>query len=191
MMHNLGEIEKDAELMQAVAGGSASASRIVVDLYLNSAYRLALRILGDVGLAEDMAQEAFIRLWKQAPKWQAKARIGTWLHRVTHNLCVDYLRKQRRYSDEEVPDMADPTPSVVEQKIREQLGDKVTEALQKLPARQRIAISLVHFEECGNIEAAEIMDISVDALESLLARGRRRLKELLLPARRMLDGVER
>lgn len=191
MMHNLGEIEKDAELMQAVAGGGASASRIVVDLYLNSAYRLALRILGDVGLAEDMAQEAFIRLWKQAPKWQAKARIGTWLHRVTHNLCVDYLRKQRRYSDEEVPDMADPTPSVVEQKIREQLGDKVTEALQKLPARQRIAISLVHFEECGNIEAAEIMDISVDALESLLARGRRRLKELLLPARRMLDGVER
>ncbi|WP_334130324.1 RNA polymerase sigma factor [Sneathiella sp.] len=191
MMHNLGEIEKDAELMQAVAGGSASASRIVVDLYLNSAYRLALRILGDVGLAEDMAQEAFIRLWKQAPKWQAKARIGTWLHRVTHNLCVDYLRKQRRYSDEEVPDTADPTPSVVEQKIREQLGDKVTEALQKLPARQRIAISLVHFEECGNIEAAEIMDISVDALESLLARGRRRLKELLLPARRMLDGVER
>lgn len=191
MMHNLSDIEKDAELMQAVAGGNASASRIVVDLYLSSSYRLALRILGDASLAEDMAQEAFIRLWKQAPKWQAQARIGTWLHRVTHNLCVDYLRRQRRYSDEEVPDVADPAPTVLEQQARRQIGDKVTEALQKLPARQRIAISLVHFEECGNIEAAEIMNISVDALESLLARGRRKLKELLMPARRMLDGVER
>src|SRR5690606_9459753 len=191
MMHNLSDIEKDAELKQAVAGGNASASRIVVDLYLSSSYRLALRILGDASLAEDMAQEAFIRLWKQAPKWQAQARIGTWLHRVTHNLCVDYLRRQRRYSDEEVPDVADPAPTVLEQQARRQIGDKVTEALQKLPARQRIAISLVHFEECGNIEAAEIMNISVDALESLLARGRRKLKELLMPARRMLDGVER
>jgi RNA polymerase sigma-70 factor (ECF subfamily) len=161
-----------------------------VDLYLNGAYRLALRILGDASLAEDMAQEAFIRLWKQAPKWQPKAQIRTWLHRVTHNLCVDYLRKQKRYSDDEVPEMADPAPNALELKAQRQLGDKVTEALQKLPARQRIAISLVHFEECGNMEAAAIMDISVEALESLLARGRRKLKELLLPARRMLDGVE-
>ncbi|WP_293949625.1 RNA polymerase sigma factor [Sneathiella sp.] len=190
MMHSLGDIEKDAELMQAVAGGNASASRVVVDLYLNGAYRLALRILGDASLAEDMAQEAFIRLWKQAPKWQPKAQIRTWLHRVTHNLCVDYLRKQKRYSDDEVPEMADPAPNALELKAQRQLGDKVTEALQKLPARQRIAISLVHFEECGNMEAAAIMDISVEALESLLARGRRKLKELLLPARRMLDGVE-
>tara|TARA_R110002094_G_scaffold132497_2_gene125362 strand:- start:244 stop:819 length:576 start_codon:yes stop_codon:yes gene_type:complete len=190
MMHSLGDIEKDAELMQAVAGGNASASRVVVDLYLNGAYRLALRILGDASLAEDMAQEAFIRLWKQAPKWQPKAQIRTWLHRVTHNLCIDYLRKQKRYSDDEVPEMADPAPNALELKAQRQLGDKVTEALQKLPARQRIAISLVHFEECGNMEAAAIMDISVEALESLLARGRRKLKELLLPARRMLDGVE-
>ena len=190
-MHNLSEIEKDAALMQEVADGNASASRIVADLYLNRSYRLALRILGDNSLAEDMAQEAFIRLWKQAPKWQAKAQIKTWLHRVTHNLCVDYLRKQKRFSDDEVPDMEDPRPGVLELKAQQQLGDKVTEAMQKLPARQRIAISLVHFEECGNIEAAAIMDISVDALESLLARGRRKLKQLLLPARQLMDGEER
>nr|WP_241691223.1 sigma-70 family RNA polymerase sigma factor [Sneathiella chungangensis] len=177
--------------MQEVADGNASASRIIADLYLNGSYRLAMRILGDNGLAEDMAQEAFIRLWKQAPKWQAKAQIKTWLHRVTHNLCVDYLRKQKRYSDDEIPDVEDPRPGVLEIKAQQQLGDKVTEALQKLPARQRIAISLVHFEECGNIEAAAIMDISVDALESLLARGRRKLKELLLPARRLMDGEDR
>lgn len=191
MMHSLSEIDKDAALMQEVADGNASASRIIADLYLNGSYRLAMRILGDNGLAEDMAQEAFIRLWKQAPKWQAKAQIKTWLHRVTHNLCVDYLRKQKRYSDDEIPDVEDPRPGVLEIKAQQQLGDKVTEALQKLPTRQRIAISLVHFEECGNIEAAAIMDISVDALESLLARGRRKLKELLLPARRLMDGEDR
>ncbi|MEX1037022.1 MAG: sigma-70 family RNA polymerase sigma factor [Sneathiella sp.] len=187
-MRNPSEIEKDAALMQEVANGTASASRLVAGLYLDGSYRLALRILGDSGLAEDIAQEAFIKLWKQAPKWQAKAQIKTWLHRVTYNLCVDYLRKQRRYSDDEMPDVEDTRPGVLELKAQQQLGDKVIEALQKLPARQRIAISLVHFEECGNIEAAAIMEISVDALESLLARGRRKLKELLLPARRLMDG---
>ncbi|MDF2366256.1 sigma-70 family RNA polymerase sigma factor [Sneathiella sp.] len=177
--------------MQEVAGGNASASRMVADLYLDRSYRLALRILGDKSLAEDMAQEAFIKLWKQAPKWQAKAQIKTWLHRVTHNLCVDYLRAQKRYSDEEVPDMEDPKPDVLQMKAQQQLGDKVNEALQKLPVRQRIAISLVHYEECGNIEAAATMKISVDALESLLARGRRKLKELLVPARRLMEGEEK
>ncbi|MCC3304187.1 sigma-70 family RNA polymerase sigma factor [Sneathiella sp. HT1-7] len=189
-MHKSSEIEKDAKLMQEVANGNASASRMIADLYLDRSYHLALRILGDNSLAEDMAQEAFIKLWKQAPKWQAKAQIRTWLHRVTHNLCVDYLRAQKRYSDEEVPDMQDPRPDVLQIKAQQQLGDKVSEALQKLPARQRIAISLVHFEECGNIEAAAIMEVSVDALESLLARGRRKLKELLLPTRRLMDGEE-
>tara|TARA_R110000787_G_scaffold7925_1_gene26331 strand:+ start:34939 stop:35556 length:618 start_codon:yes stop_codon:yes gene_type:complete len=187
-MHNPSEIEKDAALMQDVADGNATASRLVAELYLDGPFRLALRILGDSSLAEDMAQEAFIKLWKQAPKWQAKAQIKTWLHRVTHNLCVDYLRKQKRYSDDEVPDMEDTRPGVIELKEQQQLGDKVNEALQMLPARQRIAISLVHFEEYGNIEAAEIMEISVDALESLLARGRRKLKELLMPTRRLMDG---
>jgi|TARA_R110002124_G_scaffold287256_1_gene471938 RNA polymerase sigma-70 factor (ECF subfamily) len=187
-MHNPSEIEKDAALMLEVANGNATASRLVAELYLDGPFRLALRILGDSSLAEDMAQEAFIKLWKQAPKWQAKAQIKTWLHRVTHNLCVDYLRKQKRYSDDEMPEMEDTRPGVLELKEQQQLGDKVTEALQKLPARQRIAISLVHFEEYGNIEAAAIMEISVDALESLLARGRRKLKELLQPTRRLMDG---
>jgi len=187
-MRNLSEIEKDAALMQEVAKGEAAACRIIADRYLDGSYRLAVRILGETSLAEDMAQEAFLRLWKQAPDWQAKAQIRTWLHRVTHNLCIDYLRKQNRFSDDEVPDVEDPRADMFQLKEQQQLGDKVTDALQKLPARQRIAISLVHFEEYGNIEAADMMEISVEALESLLARGRRKLKELLLPARRLLEG---
>jgi len=187
-MQNLSEIEQDAALMHAVAKGDAAASRTVADHYLDGAYGLAVRILGDTSLAEDITQEAFLKLWKQAPKWQAKAQIRTWLHRVTHNLCIDYLRKQNRYSDDEVPEVEDPTPGPLEKQEQRELGDKVTEALQQLPSRQRIAISLVYYEECGNIEAADIMNISVDALESLLSRGRRKLKELLLPARRLRDG---
>ncbi|MEH6527638.1 MAG: RNA polymerase sigma factor [Sneathiella sp.] len=188
-MQNLNEIKKDAALMRAVAAGDQKACREVADTYLSISYRLAVRILGDTSLAEDMAQEAFMKLWKQAPDWQAKAQIRTWLHRVTHNLCVDQLRKQKRFSDDEVPDIADPALGVIEKLEQQQIDDKVTEALQKLPPRQRIAISLVYFEECGNIEAADIMELSVDALESLLARGRRKLKDLLLPARRLRDGV--
>ncbi|USG60975.1 RNA polymerase sigma factor [Sneathiella marina] len=187
-MQNLNEIKKDAALMRAVADGDQKACREIANTYLDGSYRLAVRILGDTSLAEDMAQEAFLKLWKQAPDWQAKAQIRTWLHRVTHNLCVDHLRKQNRFSDEEVPDIEDPALGVVEIMEQRQIGDKVTDALQKLPPRQRIAISLVYFEECGNIEAAEIMGLSVDAVESLLARGRRKLKDLLLPARRLRDG---
>lgn len=187
-MQNLNKIEKDAALMRAVANGDQKACREVASRYLDGSYRLAVRILGDTSLAEDMAQDAFLKLWKQAPEWQPKAQIQTWLHRVTHNLCVDQLRKQNKFSNEEVPDIVDPALGVIEVMEQRQIDDRVTAALQKLPPRQRIAISLVYFEECGNIEAAEIMDLSVDALESLLARGRRKLKDLLLPARRLRDG---
>jgi RNA polymerase sigma-70 factor (ECF subfamily) len=187
-MQNLSEIEQDAALMQDVAKGDASASRKIADQYLGGSYRLAVRTLGDPDLAEDIAQEAFLKLWRQAANWQPKAQIKTWLYRVTHNLCVDFLRKQNRYSDEEIPEQADPAPGPVEIQEQRQLGDKVMEALQKLPPRQRIAISLVYYEECGNIEAAGIMNLSVDALESLLARARKKLKDLLLPARRLRDG---
>lgn len=181
------DIALDAALMREVANGTRAACRQLADNHLRHAVSLAWRILGDSVQAEDVAQEAFVRLWKQAPKWQAKAKVSTWLHRVVHNLCVDHLRKEKRYADGEMPEIEDPAPDVIAQRQQQQVSDMVNEALQKLPPRQRIAISLVHYEGCGNIEAAEIMALSVDALESLLARGRRRLRELLLPARRQIE----
>ena len=182
------KIAQDAALMKDVAMGKRSACRQLTDNHLRHAVRLAYRIVGNNAQAEDVAQEAFVRLWKQAAKWQPKAQIKTWLHRVVHNLCVDLLRKEKRYSDGQMPEIEDPALDVIAVRQQKQVSDMVNDALQQLPSRQRIAISLVHYEGCGNIEAARIMTVSVDALESLLARGRRKLKQLLLPAQQQMKG---
>ena len=85
-------------------------------------------------------------------------------------------------------ELHDPSPNPWQSREKQQMNDWLSHELQKLPPRQRIAISLVHLEECGNIEAADIMNVSVDALESLLSRGRRKLRELLTPQRSEFGG---
>lgn len=181
-------IESDAALMQQVASGDSSACRLLASRHLDHSYRMAYRITGNASHADDIAQEAFLRLWKAAPKWQPKAQIKTWLHRVIYNLSIDRLRQENRYSDAEMEDIMDTAPDPWQAREKQQLKDRIASELQKLPPRQRAAITLVHFEECGNIEAADIMKISVDALESLLARGRQKLRELLLSARADFEG---
>ena len=169
--------------MREIAAGNQKACRTLAAEHLDGTYRLALRITGNRSTAEDIAQEAFLRLWKASAGWKAKAQVKTWLYRVTQNLCIDRLRKENRYSHAEVPDLADPADNPVTQREKQQLQEQVQDALQAIPARQRIALSLVHFEECSNKEAAKVMEISVDALESLLARGKRKLRNLLASAR--------
>lgn len=169
--------------MSRVAEGDMRACREVSEAYMTKMYRFAVGTLNDTHAAEDVVQEAFLRLWKIAPKWKAQAQIGTWLHRVVYNLCIDILRKTNRYSDTEVPELADPAQSPIEARAEAQTRSSVLNGINQLPERQKIAVLLVHFEECSNIEAAARMDISVDALESLLARGRRKLKDLLLSKR--------
>ena len=181
-------IATDAALMARVAAGDTAASRLLCGRHLDRAYTTACLFLGNASSSEDIVQEAFLRLWKIAPKWEAKAQINTWLHRVIHNLCIDRLRKENKYKDTEVPDIADPAPNVVERHVQHQKKQILDKGIHQLPTRQRIALTLVHFEDCTNIEAADKMEISVDALESLLARGRRKLKEILTPYRKDLDG---
>ncbi len=156
-----------------------TACRMLASRYLDTSYRLAYRILGNGAYADDVAQEAFLRLWRASKKWQPKAQIKTWLHRVIHNLCIDRLRQENKYSDAEMTEISDPAPNPLQVREIQQMKDQLTEELQKLPPRQRIAITLVHLEECSNIEAADIMSISVEALESLLSRGRKKLRDLL------------
>jgi len=113
-----------------------------------------------------------------APDWQpGHAKVSTWLYRVTVNLCIDAQRRQRggRIGIDEVPEPADPAPSAPEVMEQAQRADALQAALLRLPDRQRQAVVLRHLENLTNPEIAGILGISVEAVESLTARGKRAL----------------
>lgn len=170
----------DATLLARFAAGDQSAARALVARHSGRVLALATRMLNDSAEAEDVAQDAMMRVWKIAPDWRdGEAQLSTWLHRVALNLCYDRLRKRRTVDLDAIAEPEDPTPSAQARIEQRQGGGAVRAALQDLPERQRAAILLRHFEERSNPEIAEALEISVEAVESLLARGRRALKAAL------------
>lgn len=174
--------------MAALAAGDTDALRALTRRYLARIVALASRTLGDADEAEDVAQEAFLRLWKFAPQWRRnEARVGTWLHRVALNLCLD-RRARKREELGDPPDAVDPAPGPAGELGRRETAELVRAALDRLPETQRHALVLCHYQGMRNIEAAEVLGVSVEALESLLARGRRKLREeLRAVARELLE----
>lgn len=177
--------ETEARFMQRIAAGDREAFSTVVEMYMADVFRLSYSILRDQAMAEDMAQETFSRLWTKAAQWNPSGRIKSWLLRIAHNLCIDEIRGRKDYHPDDVSEMAipDSAPSALELYAKRQSGDIVSGALLSLPERQRTALTLVYYQEHSNIEAAAIMGITVDALESLVARGRQNMKELLKAAK--------
>ena len=171
------------ELLARVGRGEPQAVREMVARKLARLVALAERLLGQRGEAEEVAQEVFLRVWKQAPHWQpGRARFDTWLHRVAINLCYDRLRKRgpEQPCDESIDAAADPASSPDESLQARQRVLGVEAALAALPARQREALVLQYYQQLSNGEAAALMEISIEALESLLARARRNLRVLLV-----------
>ena len=181
-------VDPDEDLVRRVGQGDPAAIQALVARKLPRMLALAQRMLGDPVEAEDVAQEAMLRAWKQAPRWTpGKARFDTWLHRVALNLCYDRLRRRREVPTEIFPDRPDEGPAPDRGVMAAQLGARVDGALAALPHRQREAIVLCHYQELTNIEAAGLMAVSVEALESLLSRGRRTLRQTLAD---LAPGVE-
>jgi RNA polymerase sigma-70 factor, ECF subfamily len=179
-------IEDDAKLMARIALGDSEAERELISQYFPKMYGLACRMLIDKNEAEDVCQETFIRLWRVADTWVASAKVSTWLYRVIYNLCVDQLRKNKHFIDDGpgyLEEMADHAKSPMDDYQSSQVAEHVNAEIHNLPLRQRTAITLVYHNEMRNTEAAEVMGITIDALESLLARGRQRLKDRLFEIR--------
>lgn len=173
--------DPDAELVARVGSGDRSAAQQLMTRHLPKMLALARRMLSDPVEAEDAVQDAFMRLWTHAARWQpGRARFETWLYRVTLNKCYDRLRRRPTAQLDEALAVADPAPGPAASLETTILSQQIEAAFQLLPERQRAAIQLCHYQECGNIEAAEILGISVEALESLLSRGRRALRARLV-----------
>jgi RNA polymerase sigma-70 factor (ECF subfamily) len=172
--------DPDGDLVVRAGRGDAAAAQALVARKLPRILALAHRMLGDAAEAEDVAQEALLRAWRNAPGWTpGRARFDTWLHRVALNLCYDRLRRRRELPTEQPPEQIDGGFAPDRGLQAADVGRRVEAALLRLPPRQREAVVLCHYQELGNVEAAELMGVSVEALESLLSRGRRSLRSAL------------
>ena len=170
--------DPDTGLVARVGRGDEAATRMLVGAKLPRILALARRMLGDAAEAEDVAQETFVRIWRHASSWRrGNARFDSWIHRVTLNLCYDRLRRKREWVTDDLPEMVDPAALPDAHPQEDAL--RVEQALQGIAPRQREAIVLVYYQEMSNVEAAATLEISVDALESLLSRGRRSLQTIL------------
>lgn len=171
---------QDHAFAKAIARGDSDAARAFTLRCLPQVHGVAMRMLGNASDAEDVAQETFIRVWRKAHQWKpGKARFESWVVRIAINLCYDRLRKKREVLGEDIPEMVDPSPSAGAAMVEADTSAEVQAVIAALPERQRLALELCHFQDYSNIQAAEIMEVSVEALESLLARARRSLKAAL------------
>ena len=183
MMRARGTPPTDSALLAAYAAGDAGAAQTLAARLLPGVLGQATRMLADPAEAEDVAQEAMIRLWKVAPDWRdGEAQVATWLYRVTANLCTDRLRRRKRLAGQSLDDLAeppDPAPGVEAQMQQSARHRALADALAQLPDRQAQAVALRHLEGHTNPDIARIMDISVRSVESLTARGKRTLAAIL------------
>lgn len=182
----------DETLLVLFGLGDRDAARILTDRLTPLCFRVALRMLcGDRAEAEDVAQEAMLRLWRQVPDWrQGEARVSTWLYRVTMNLATDRLRARRSTTLDEIPEPEDGRPSVVAGLIEADRMAALDRALTALPERQRQAVVLRHVEGLSNPEIASILGVGVEAVESLTSRGKRTLAAILSGRKEELGYVD-
>ena len=170
----------EGRLLSGTASGDQLAFRTLVDRHLRGLVGVARRMLRDDAEAEDAVQEAFLRLWRSAGTLEVGAAgVRPWLRRVVSNLCIDRVRSGAKVTvTDEVPEQVD-APRQLASIEAEELRQRVDGALKELPERQRLALTLFHYEGLSQIEIGAQMGISDEAVESLLARARRQLKTAL------------
>jgi RNA polymerase sigma-70 factor (ECF subfamily) len=172
--------ESDDGLLALIAGGDRRAFAKLMDRHLDRAYSLARRVLNNKSDAEDVAQDAFLKVWQKAGQWQpGRAQFSTWLYRVVVNRCLDFKRKPVNAALDLVAEQSDDRPDAYEDIAARQRQAKIAAAVADLPERQRTAIALSYTAGLSNAEAAASMEISVKAFESLLVRAKRELRDRL------------
>ncbi len=175
----------DEELMRRVAAGDERAFALLAPRHAARAIGLARRLTGSGADAEEIVQEALLRVWINAPRWRGQAQFPTWLYRIVVNLCLNRRRRAPFAPLSEAGDLADPALDAAARLERDETDRQVAAAVASLPERQRLVIMLTYEEGLSNAEAAATLDSSVSGVEALLVRAKRTLREKL---RSVLDG---
>ena len=170
----------DHALLEAYVNGIPGASKVLTDRFMPKIFAQAFhRILNEAD-ADDITQEAMLRLWRIAPNWeQGNAKISTWLYKIVNNLCVDRMRQRKTEHLEAVSEPIDNRQNVTDSILNKSRANALYSALARLPVRQREAVSMRHLEGISNPEIAEKLELSIRAVKSLIARGKRTLSETL------------
>ena len=179
-------LESDADLLAAAARRDAAAFGRLITKYHGMVYRVVWRITNGNAESEDIAQEAFLKLWNNPAQLREAGALKGWLARVAHNMAMDWFRNRNSGANLEDIEIADQRPTVEDNLNRDWVTARINSAVAKLPERQRQAVTLVHFEHFSQSDAAQVMELSLDGFESLLARARRALKDQLADDRQDL-----
>ncbi|MFT4073933.1 MAG: sigma-70 family RNA polymerase sigma factor [Asticcacaulis sp.] len=175
----------DEQLMVQVARGEAAAFRQLAGRHLNRAYAIALRLLHNREDAEEVSQEAISRVWQKAVGFDsARSAFGTWFYRIVTNAALDRLRRRKvpaENLDDHAERLSDTGPTGEDLRIQADEARRIKQAISILPVTQQMALTLVYYEDFPQAEAARIMNITTGALESLLFRAKKTLKQSLKP----------
>lgn len=175
------EAPADHELMARVARGDQNAFRLLSRHHAGAALGLARTIVGNDAIAEELVQEAFLRVWLNAPRWRPDAAFRTWLYRIVINLCLNEKRRAPTLPLDAAGDPPDPAPGADIELAAHERDRLVAAAVAALPARQRAAIVLTYTQGLNNAEVADVLDTSVSGVETLLVRAKRALRAVLDP----------
>jgi RNA polymerase sigma-70 factor (ECF subfamily) len=173
----------DEDLMARIASGDRAAFSTLARRHAGAVVRLATHILRNRAEAEDVAQDAMLRVWTNAPRWKPVAKFRTWLTRIVVNLCLDRKRRASGWKTwlplDSAGELADPAPDAAAQYETDESDRRVAAAIAGLPPRQRAAIALTYGEGLSNADAADALETSVSALETLLSRAKANLRKAL------------
>ena len=175
----LSELDDD-RLMVMIGAEDREAFGVLAAKHLDRCVAIAYRTLGNRTDAEDVAHDAMLRVWRHAPKWKTGgAQFTTWLYRVVVNLCIDRTRRVKPTAGEVPEDLSDDAPDPEVTLGSNQTAEQVRTAVMELPDRQKEALVLCFFEGMSNADAADVLEVSVGALEQLLVRARHSLRVTL------------
>jgi len=171
----------DKQLLAWTVDGNQQAFKLLMQRHIKAISAYAFQILKNKSLAEEICQETFLRVWQKSASWTDQGySVKSWIYKICYNLCIDLIRKQDKERKIKLETQHRQDSISVIEPVHHIQYEQVLYALQTLPERQANALILNAFQGLNNTDAAQVMDVSIEALESLLARARRKLKQLLI-----------